>query len=112
LFRSRSWKRSPTLNRIHYGRLDRSSQVQGINRFVILPFRVGSENSWTARQDVTVSGELRGDVLSLEIPALDKDPIPRGPGDYGEIDDAEFLSKEIGPTDLVGEALEILEPFE
>ena len=42
---------------------------------------------------------------------FDKDPIPGDPTDYGEVDDAEFLSKEVGPVDLVGVALEIFHPF-
>ena len=42
---------------------------------------------------------------------FDEDPISEDPSDHGKIDDAEFLSKEVGSTDLVGVALEILYPF-
>lgn len=42
---------------------------------------------------------------------FDKDPISDNPRNDGEIDDAEFLSKEIGTTDLVGVALKIFNPL-
>ena len=42
---------------------------------------------------------------------FDDDPIPHGPAAYGNIDDAEFLSEEVRPADLVSEALEILDPL-
>ena len=42
---------------------------------------------------------------------LDKDPISDDPRDDGEVDDAEFLSKEVWTADLVGITLEILDPL-
>ena len=42
---------------------------------------------------------------------FDKDPIPGDPRENGEIDNAEFLSEKVRTTDLVGEALEVLEPL-
>lgn len=42
---------------------------------------------------------------------FDKDPIPDGPTGNGEIDDAEFLSEEVRPADLVDVTLEISNPF-
>ena len=42
---------------------------------------------------------------------FDVNPIPHGPAGDGEIDDAEFLSKKVGPADLVGVALEVFDPF-
>jgi hypothetical protein len=42
---------------------------------------------------------------------FDKDPIPNGPTEDGEIDDAEFLSKEVRPANLVDVALKIFGPL-
>jgi len=69
------------------------------------------EESGSVCQELAVSREFLGDILPLEPSVFDKDPIPGGPTDYGEVDDAETLSKEIGPADLVGVALEIFHPL-
>lgn len=42
---------------------------------------------------------------------FDVDPIPQDPAGYGEVDDAEFLSKKVRAADLVGVALEVFDPF-
>lgn len=73
--------------------------------------RDGSFDSWSIHQVLAVSSERWGDVLSPETSVFNKDPVPDGPTDYGEVNDAEFLSEEVRATDLVGVALEIFDPF-
>jgi len=85
--------------------------VQGINCLVVLLVRESSEDGRSLCEELAVSGELGGDILPSETSAFDKDPIPHGPAGYGEIDDAEFLSKEVWAADLVDVALEIFDPF-
>lgn len=73
--------------------------------------RESFENAWSARHELTVSSESWGDTFPIEASAFDKDPIPGDPANYGDVNDAEFLSKEVRAADLVGEALEIFDPF-
>ena len=69
------------------------------------------EHSWSAGQGFAVSDEFWGDTLPAETSVLNEDPIPEDPSDHGEIDDAEFLSKKVWTTDLVGVALEVFNPL-
>jgi len=85
--------------------------VEGVNCLVILPFRESSEDSGATCQELAVSSVFWGDVLPLETSAFDKDPIPHDPTGDGEINDAEFLAKEVWPADLVNVTLEIFVPF-
>ena len=62
-------------------------------------------------QELAISTEFWGDVLPLKTSVFGEDPVPTGPTDDREIDDAEFLSKEVRPADLVGVTLEIFDPF-
>lgn len=69
------------------------------------------KDSWSACDRLAVIDEFLGDAVPGEASVFDEDPISEDPSDHGKIDDAEFLSKEVGSTDLVGVALEILYPF-
>lgn len=60
---------------------------------------------------MAVFDEFLGDVFLVEASVFGKDPISDDPRDDGEIDDAEFLSKEIWATDLVGVALKVFDPL-
>jgi len=85
--------------------------VEGIDCLVVFLVGESSEDARSVCHELTVSGELCGDVLPLETSVFGKNPIPSGPTGYGDVDDGEFLSKEVRPTDIVGEALEIFDPF-
>jgi len=73
--------------------------------------RGGFEDSWSGCQALAVFDEFLRDVFPIEASVFGKDPISDDPWDDGEIDDAEFLSKEIWATDLVGVALKVFDPL-
>jgi len=60
---------------------------------------------------LAVIDEFFGDALSAEAPMFDKDPISDNPRDDRDVDDTDFLSKEVGTADLVGVALEVFHPL-
>jgi len=85
--------------------------VEGIDRLVALLIRGGSEDSWSACQELAVLNEFWGNACPVEASVFDKDPISDDPRGDGEVDDAEFVSEEVRTTDLVGVALKVFDPL-
>jgi len=88
-----------------------AGEVEGVDGLVTLLVRERPEDGWSVYQELAISNELGGDVLPVEAPVFDKDPISGDPRENGEIDNAKLLSEEVRTTDLIGEALEVLEPL-
>jgi len=88
-----------------------AGEVEGVNGLVTVLVREGPEDGWSVYQELGISNKFGRDVLPVEAPVFDKDPIPGDPRENGEINNAEFLPEKVRTTDLVGEALEVLEPL-
>lgn len=85
--------------------------MEGVDCIVVLPDGKSPLDRRSFRQHLAVSVEFGRDGLPTETSVLDEDPISDDPAGDGEIDDAEFLPKEVRAADLGSVTLEVLDPF-